>query len=308
MNRLRFINWLQSFRRPRSNDISRTIEDSLRTCAQEFQAIDPGTEKQWLHLQAAIVKEQRSLRIRHTAIPVNFWKPAISFTLVSIILIGAGIFLFRSGSARTYETANGQRSTMTLPDGSEVTLNHTSELTAYHSPFERIRRVSLKGEAFFHIQKDKKPFIITTDAGTVQVLGTQFNVRVRDGRMEVAVISGIVKISGVRDGIDSSIILSQGQFSMCVKNGFPESPGQVPFSEYPGWLHGKFMFYRANLFSAYKEIESHFDISILVEGRQSPDETITGTIDNRNAESALAALVRLTGKHFRHEGTKYIIY
>ncbi len=259
-------------------------------------------------MQIGLAKEQKYSGVRRITVPIDIWKPGLAFALAAFILIAAGIFLFRSGAARTYKTTNGQQSAMTLPDGSEVTLNHTSELTAYHSPFERIRRVSLKGEAFFHVQKNENPFIINTDAGTVQVLGTQFNVRVRDGRMEVAVVSGNVKVSGARGSIDSSIILSQGQFSICVKNGFPELPEQVPFAEYPGWLHGKLMFYRTNFLSAYKEIESQFDIKIIVNGRQSPDETITGTIDSRSVESALNALVHLTGKHFRHEGNSYILY
>ncbi|MFZ1978407.1 MAG: FecR family protein [Bacteroidota bacterium] len=309
MFRIRFVDWLKSLRRPHhSNDISQAVEDSLRTSAKQIQMLDPETEKQWQRMQAGLAAEQNSSNIRHTTVPVILWKPAISFALAAFILIAGGIFLFHSSTARTYETAKGQQSKMTLPDGSEVILNHTSELTAYHSLFERIRRVSLKGEAFFQVKKNGKPFIITTDAGTVQVLGTQFNVRVRDGRMEVAVISGTVKITGLRNGIDSSIILSQGQFSICAKNDFPELSGHVPFSEYPGWLHGTFMFYRTNLLSAYKEIESQFDISIFEEGHQSSEETITGTIDGRSAECALTALVRLTGKHFRHEGNSYIIY
>jgi ferric-dicitrate binding protein FerR (iron transport regulator) len=216
--------------------------------------------------------------------------------------------LFRSNAARTYETAKGQQSTMTLPDGSSVSLNHTSTLIVYHSPFERARRISLSGEAFFHVQNNGTPFIITTDIGTVQVLGTRFNVRVRDGRMEVAVTSGSVKINVARNGTDSSIILSQGQFSICVKDNFPEFRGEVPFSGYPGWLHGQFMFYRTDFRSACEEIESHFDVVIRMEGHQLPDETITGTIDNKNVETALTALVRLTGNSYRHEGNSYIIY
>jgi len=98
-------------------------------------------------------------------------------------------------------------------------------INGYHSPFERIRRVSLKGESLFPYTERQETFYHHNRSGTVQVLGTQFNVRVRDGRMEVAVISGIVKISGVRDGIDSSIILRKDSSPVCKErfSGIPRT-------------------------------------------------------------------------------------
>jgi ferric-dicitrate binding protein FerR (iron transport regulator) len=202
----------------------------------------------------------------------------------------------------------GQHSTITLQDSTEVTLNYLSELQVPRSVLDKTRRVSLKGEAFFHVRKNGTPFIITTDIGNVQVLGTQFNVRLRDGKMEVAVLSGSVQVHGFKDGRDSSIILTKGQISLCARNEYPGLPASLPFSDYPGWLHGKMTTYRLSLESICRELESQFDISIKIENPQFSAATITGTIDVQNPENALGTLVQLTGSKFRYEAGTYSIY
>jgi ferric-dicitrate binding protein FerR (iron transport regulator) len=183
-----------------------------------------------------------------------------------------------------------------------------SELKVNRSPFEKTRHVVLKGEALFQVRRNGTPFIITTDIGTIQVLGTQFNVRVRDNKMEVAVLNGSVKVSVKRNGKDSSMVLSGGQIAVCIKNDFPGMPATLPFFEYPGWLHGKFMFYRSTLLSACKEIESQFDVAIKIEKPQLHGETITGIVDGQNVEASLITLSRLTGNRYRHEDSSYVIY
>jgi ferric-dicitrate binding protein FerR (iron transport regulator) len=108
------------------------------------------------------------------------------------------------------------------------------------------------------------------------------------------------------NGKDSAVVLGAGQIATCTGGMFPGSPEAILFSEYPGWMHGKFMFYRRDLVSACKEIESQFDVKIRMESL--PNETMTGVVDGRNAETALATLAKLTGKKYRHENSTYILY
>jgi ferric-dicitrate binding protein FerR (iron transport regulator) len=175
-------------------------------------------------------------------------------------------------------------------------------------PLNKARRVALKGEALFHVRRNVTPFTITTDVGTIQVLGTEFNVRVRDERMEVAVLSGSVKVSVKKNGVDSSIVLSNGQIVVCAKNDFPGLPGAFPFPDYPGWIQGKFMFYRSSLISVCKELESQFNIQIRIQNPQARAVTLTGIINSQDAEGAIATVVQLTGNTFRYEDGVYNIY
>jgi ferric-dicitrate binding protein FerR (iron transport regulator) len=208
----------------------------------------------------------------------------------------------------TYETTRGQRSTVALTDSTEVLLNHTSELTVHHWRSAEARHVALKGEAFFRVRQTGTPFIISTDIATIRVLGTEFNVRVRDDRMEVAVIRGSVQVSALGERGDSAIVLVAGQIALCTRDGFPGALGPLPSAEYPGWVHGKFVFQRTSLVSACEEIESQFDVTITIDNPRLRAETITGIVDGRNAERALATLANLTGTKYRHENNSYILF
>jgi ferric-dicitrate binding protein FerR (iron transport regulator) len=305
----RLLHWLRGLNTlNKTNVTNRTIEDALEVSAQRLQAFDPETDKQWQRVKVALTGEESTSGARRTVNSKIRIRPAFSFAIACAVLVAVGVLWLRHASIKTYETAKGQHSSITLQDSTEVTLNYMSELKVNRWPLEKARRVSLKGEALFHVRRNGTPFILTTDVGTVQVLGTQFNVRVRDDRMEVAVLNGSVKMSVNRNGIDSSVVLSKGQIAVCAKNDFPGMPGTLPFSEYPGWMHGKFMFYRSSLLSACKELESQFDIVIKIEKPQLQDVTITGIIDAQGLKVALTTLVQLTGNKFRYEDGSYIIY
>ena len=72
---------------------------------------------------------------------------------------------------------SGQRACVTLNDGTDVWLNAGSTLL-YPAEFKgKERRVTLIGEAFFDIAKDRdKPFIVSTKGIDIKAVGTKFNV------------------------------------------------------------------------------------------------------------------------------------
>ena len=168
------------YRTDDSDEATRTIESILESSARRIRAIDPETDGQWHRLRGTLESRQSISDNRIVATQRVFFKPTFSFAVVGTILIVMSVIWLRSSSMKIYETAKGQHSTITLQDSTEVTLNYMSELKVNRSHFERARYVTLKGEALFQVCRNGTPFIITTDIGTIQVLGTQFNVRVRD--------------------------------------------------------------------------------------------------------------------------------
>lgn len=71
----------------------------------------------------------------------------------------------------------GQRACITLQDGTIVWLNAQSTLIYPSHFYGKERTVSITGEAFFEVSKDKeKPFIVTAQDAKIRVLGTKFNV------------------------------------------------------------------------------------------------------------------------------------
>jgi transmembrane sensor len=288
---------------PPKND--RILHEALEEEAGRLHSADPDTGRQWLSLNAVLEKQGAASRPRRLPARLRIAAVGFSFAVVSIVLIVSGVLVKRESPA-TYITGRGEQSTIMLADSSQVTLNHSTEFSVISSRDER--RVLLKGEAFFRVRRTGNPFIVSTDAGTVQVLGTEFNVRIREDGLAVAVLSGAVRVSVRNNGKDSAVVLAPGQISVCSRGGFPGSPETLLFAEYPGWMHGKLLFQKTSLLSACEEIASEFDVEIGVESPRLRHETITGAVDARNAEAAVATIARLTGSKYRHEQKSYTLY
>ncbi len=100
----------------------------------------------------------------------------------------------------------GSRTHIVLPDGTEVTLNSGSVLRYCRGFGIRERNVTLDGEGYFEVAKNKQiPFLVATNGIDVQVVGTVFNVRayrdddyvmvsLLEGRVDLSASSGRMKL------------------------------------------------------------------------------------------------------------------
>ena len=292
------------FRRPGTPEAGdERINESLLESARRLKTIDPQTQLQWSRLQNAIEKNEIEV-----ASPKPRLMPRLAYGTVAFAIIVAAVFLFTSNpqlAPETFTTRTGEQKEIILGDGSHVTLNHTSELVASAQRPDETRRLSLTGEAYFKVRHTGSPFIVSTRHADIEVVGTEFNVRERDGGVEIGVIDGAVKVRIVRDGKDSALLLTRYQMALCPANGFPGRTADISSAEYPGWMHGKLLLNKTSFADACRELELRFDISIAVRDPQLREKVITGILDARNPESGLAALCELTGKRFTHTGRSY---
>ena len=114
-------------------------------------------------------------------------------------------------------TPIAQRQSLTLADGTRIELNAQTSLSTEIGPTLRHVRLAA-GEAFFAVHKDpSRPFVIETPAGSVQVTGTQFDVRAETATaLEVTVSEGSVQVAPA--GADKSVALVPGQ-KLSASNG-----------------------------------------------------------------------------------------
>ena len=91
---------------------------------------------------------------------------------------------------------------ITLPDGSKVLLHKNAQL-AFRNGFTPSRReVLLRGEAYFDIHRDTRPFIVHTGAIRTTVLGTAFNIDASNERqIIITVTKGKVKVENSHGGV-----------------------------------------------------------------------------------------------------------
>ncbi|CAG1003735.1 partial Protein FecR, partial [Anaerolineae bacterium] len=206
-----------------------------------------------------------------------------------------------------FVTGRGQMSAITLADSSDVILNHSSEVQVAPMIAGRSRTVTLHGEAFFKVRKNGAPFQVLTSAGSVEVLGTEFNVRERQGAFEVAVVSGRVRVRVPRADGDRSVELTRGMVLVIADGDTSCAPREIRFTPYPGWMHNRLVFQDTPLASVCEELEARFDCRVRISRNSAARERISGTLESRSADNALASLAALTGLSLRHEADAYIL-
>jgi transmembrane sensor len=91
-----------------------------------------------------------------------------------------------------------------LNDGSFIDLNSKTTIRTQLLPHER--RIALQeGEAHFAVAHDpSRPFIVEVGGVSVRAVGTAFNIRLNEDRVEVLVLEGKVEITETRPGTSAS--------------------------------------------------------------------------------------------------------
>ncbi len=129
---------------------------------------------------------KRSMNFRSNNFRIYRLGAAAAITL--FIAVSAVFIFFQSQNTMQYISAENIRARVELPDGSEIILNENSSIT-YPKKFSGgIRKIQLKGEAFFKIYRDTtKPFIVSVNDLDIRVLGTMFNVNAKNKHNEIKV-------------------------------------------------------------------------------------------------------------------------
>lgn len=228
---------------------------------------------------------------------------------LQIVKVGAEEIVFNavSGTANlmaaqrnnVITTPKGKQYRITLPDGSKVWLNSA---TAFNFPTNfssSERRVTLSGEGYFEVAKDKrKPFIVTTTQQVIEVLGTHFNVNAYADEeiSETTLIEGSVRIkpSATRE----SLLLRPGQLAAV---GPEAKILQGNIAAAVAWKHGYFSFSGENIQSIMRKLSRWYDVDIQYSGNITK-EGFVGTISQSEDIQKVLEMLELTGSvHFKVE-------
>lgn len=119
--------------------------------------------------------------------------------------------LLPAAAVQAYGTTTGEHRSLNLADGSKIDLNAGTHLTVALGRHDR-QVVMTDGQAVFDVAADKtRPFLITAGDRTVRVVGTQFDVRRRAGRLSVTVTRGTVEVLPSDGSAGSAFRLHPGQ-------------------------------------------------------------------------------------------------
>ncbi|NAS31073.1 anti-sigma factor [Flavobacteriaceae bacterium R38] len=205
--------------------------------------------------------------------------PGWVYAAASIVIILGTIYFF--GFNKTLTTGFGEQITMELPDGSKVRLNSKSSIHYNTLNWKKNRKVTLKGEAFFEVQKGSN-FDVKSSLGTVRVLGTKFNVRNRNGLLEVKCYEGKV---AVESGNEKTVLTKGKAFRS--EQGLPEKTKYWDFNaDQPDWLLGESSFISVPLKQVIHELEIQFNLKI-DDASIDTEQRFTGSFGHADKEIAI---------------------
>jgi transmembrane sensor len=219
-------------------------------------------------------------------------------------------------------TKNSSKTNLILSDGTKVWLNAGSSLT-YDTAYNRVvREVSLTGEAFFDVTKNKtKPFIIHTAKFDIKVLGTEFNVKSysTDRTTEASLIRGSIEVT-FKDNPNRTIILKPNE-KLVVNNKSSETSflkNNKKSSELSdvaikglthehntgtiietSWVENKLIFQDESFEDISHQLERWYGVTIVFKNNQLKENHLTGNFKNETIRQALDAL-KLTAS-FKYE-------
>ena len=205
----------------------------------------------------------------------------------------------------------GQRANLTLSDGTNVWLNACSEMTYPASFSEDIRRVSLKGEAYFDVSKDvEHPFVVQTKKCDIKVLGTEFNVRVNEAESDcefsAALLEGSIELTNKMEPGPSIRLAPMQKAEWTGGKMVVESIRNL--DDYR-WKEGLICFEDIRFADLMKRFEKTYDIRIVIQNKSLHDYKCSGKCRvSDGVDFILQVLQRSTRFTFSRSDDNTIIY
>ena len=193
-----------------------------------------------------------------------------------------------------------------LPDGTKVWLNAASSLRFPVSFDGNSRTVSLVGEGYFEVAKDRnRPFIVQVGRSQVKVLGTSFNINAyRDEpTLNTTLYEGAVQVSGA----SGDRVLTPGQTAKIdTTTGGLQIVNEPDPTKEIAWKDHNFQFDNDSITYVMRQIARWYDVEI--EYQAYPTKTFYGEISmDNNVSDVLSALKASKGVNFRVEGKKIFV-
>jgi len=183
-------------------------------------------------------------------------------------------------------TQPGQKSILTLFDGTKITLNAGSKLR-YPTHFgESSREVYLEGEAYFEVVRNtKKPFIVHTGKISTTVLGTKFNVTAYPDmeKIKVSLVEGKVSVSGTNKNKKrfkvNLVPKQQYVFDMKRKSGKVK---EFNILKEIGWKDNTFIFDNDPLDTVLRKLGRAFGVKLEVADKNAKDYKLKANFQNES--------------------------
>ncbi len=258
-------------------------------------------------------------KIRKETIRKNYflsenWQKVMQWAAIFLlpILSALTVYYFTQNPQKHFQSTvisaqNGEKAEVILPDGSKVWINSGSTLT-YDKDFNRKERsVSLQGEAYFEVTKNKKrPFIVNTNSIKVLALGTSFNVRSyeTDSLATAILLEGKVKVTAS----GQEAILSVNQRATFDKQKKVLLADRVEARNFVEWKNGNIYFSNQTYDEIARTLSRIYNVEIQFASEQLRPMRFSGTLGNSGIKSALDILSMTSPMYYEMKDTTIILH
>jgi len=259
---------------------------------------DPANAAAYREIEATIGVIDRTSLSRpdqnHRSEPGRSRKPVVLAlaAAAAALLIGAVALTLQAPKPdpvpRIYATAIGEQETVTLEDGSILTLNTNTKLSVRYSKTERLICLE-QGEALFDVEHADRPFLVKAGGTVTRALGTEFEVHAEAGTVAITLIKGSVRVtphvpdSGAglpgaipQDGLQEGIVLKPGERLDLTPGAAPRISTIDP-SRTGLWRDGLLQFDNTRLADAIAEMNRYSTVQLRIDDETLASERISGT-------------------------------
>jgi transmembrane sensor len=236
-------------------------------------------------------------------VPVQFWRIAASFLLISIL----SYFLYwQFFSTEELQFASAETvTTQTLADNTEITFNKNSSAEIIFNERKKTGVIKLKGEATLTISPNKKVnWVVQTDEVLIRDIGTTFNVKAypENDFIEVSVLEGEVQFYTQND---EGVFIKAGEMGV-----YDKSTRQFSVAEAePNVIAYKtlqFTFNDIDLKSAVDQLGAVYNRTILLD-RNLESCRLTVDFINEDLETILSIIVETLNLTVTDNGNEIVL-
>jgi transmembrane sensor len=229
---------------------------------------------------------------------------AMAASLILAVAAGGTAYLLRDP---VYETVVGGHRTVTLNDGTRVSLNTDSRMVIDYRRHERRVRLE-RGEALFEVAKNKaRPFIVEAGEENVRALGTTFVVRRDAAKVEVTLIEGRVEVSKPKAARASASVsvLSPGQ--RATVRGAKVALDRPQLKAVIAWRHGELLFDDVSLLTAAAEVNRYGETHVVLGDPNLNEIRVSGVFETGAPNEFAVAIATLHGLKTETAGADIIL-
>jgi transmembrane sensor len=209
-----------------------------------------------------------------------------------------------------YTTGVGEHRSVSLPDGSTVDLNTSTELLVEYT--DRQRQVAmLRGEAFFEVVgNESRPFVVVAGHGAIRAVGTGFAVRLKSPDLvSVTVTEGIVEVTHARiDPPDASKAteppptLRPGERAEYDRQDTRiEAVAEGEVERAQAWRRGLLIFENSSLAEVIDEVHRYTETRLILADPELGELRLGGTFRAGRVEALLEVLKKGFGIQVNRE-------